>query len=326
MADAGAPRDSRANLLYADEQAPLTWREAWRILVKSWPFVSRYRRLVAIKCVLVFVSLTFYLMTPWPLKIVIDNVIDGHPLTGIPGAILTPMVGASRIALLDRRFVISRADRDSDRNGPWRRAGARHQREQRRSRSGRHHRQRRQRRRQPVERPVRLSRVAHHDRSHAADEPIAAHRDLRAIFALAAGALRRSENRRRGLPRDVRQRVDRPGILSRRARANHVGLHVRDGDHRALDTIQQRAGDHRRRDSVSARGRNRQHTFRTRDPRSEPVDARERQQRDGRLRRTRRAGPAHQGVRTGVARDGGRRRRKLAVFPLDAPHARDLFS
>ena len=94
-----APRDSRANLLYADEQAPLTWREAWRLLVKSWPFVSRYRRLVAIKCALVFVSLTFFLMTPWPLKIVIDNVIDGHPLTGIPGAILTPMVGASRTAI-----------------------------------------------------------------------------------------------------------------------------------------------------------------------------------------------------------------------------------
>src|ERR1700688_2067258 len=100
MPDAGAPRDSRANLLYAGEQAPLTWHEAWRVLVKSWPFVSRYRRLVAIKCVLVFVSLTFYLMTPWPLKIVIDNVIDGHPLTGIPSAILIPMLGASRSGLL----------------------------------------------------------------------------------------------------------------------------------------------------------------------------------------------------------------------------------
>ncbi len=39
-------------------------------------------------------------MTPWPLKIVIDNVIDGHPLTGIPGAILTPIVGTSRSSLL----------------------------------------------------------------------------------------------------------------------------------------------------------------------------------------------------------------------------------
>jgi len=100
MADNGVPRDSRENLLYASEQAPLTWREAWRILVKSWPFVSRYRRLVAIKCVLVFVSLTFYLMTPWPLKIVIDNVIDGRPLTGVPSVILTPMVGDNRTALL----------------------------------------------------------------------------------------------------------------------------------------------------------------------------------------------------------------------------------
>ena len=99
MPDA-APRDSRANLLYAGEHAALTWREAWRILVKSWPFVSRYRRLVALKCALVFVSLTFFLMTPWPLKIVIDNVIDGHPLTGIPAAILTPLVGASRSGLL----------------------------------------------------------------------------------------------------------------------------------------------------------------------------------------------------------------------------------
>src|ERR1700719_570548 len=100
MPDGGASRDSRANLLYADEHAALTWREARDLLVKSWPYVSRYRRLVAIKCALVFVSLTFFLMTPWPLKIVIDNVIDGHPLTGIPGAILTPMAGDSRSALL----------------------------------------------------------------------------------------------------------------------------------------------------------------------------------------------------------------------------------
>src|SRR5579863_6042607 len=100
MPDVAAQPDSRANLLYATEQAELTWREAWRILVKSWPFVSRHRRLVAIKCALVFVSLTFFLMTPWPLKIVIDNVIDGRPLTGIPGAILIPIAGAGRTALL----------------------------------------------------------------------------------------------------------------------------------------------------------------------------------------------------------------------------------
>src|SRR5260370_19424529 len=92
--------DARANLLYSGEHAALGIRDAWRLLVKSWPFISRYRRLLALKCGLVLVSLTFVLMTPWPLKIVIDNVIDGHPLTGIPAAILTPIVGTDRAALL----------------------------------------------------------------------------------------------------------------------------------------------------------------------------------------------------------------------------------
>jgi ABC-type multidrug transport system fused ATPase/permease subunit len=92
--------DARDNLLYVDERAPLTTREAIRLLVKSWPFVARHRRLVALKCALTFVSLTFILMTPWPLKIIIDNVIDGHPLTGIPAAILLPLVGHDRAMLL----------------------------------------------------------------------------------------------------------------------------------------------------------------------------------------------------------------------------------
>ena len=34
------------------------------------------------------------------MKIIIDNVIDGHPLTGIPRRILLPLVGTDRIALL----------------------------------------------------------------------------------------------------------------------------------------------------------------------------------------------------------------------------------
>jgi ABC-type multidrug transport system fused ATPase/permease subunit len=92
--------DSRANLLYIDEQTPLTRREAWRLLVKSWPFISRHRRLVAIKCGLAAVSMVLFLMTPWPLKIVIDNVIDGHPLTGIPAAILIPIAGTNPASIL----------------------------------------------------------------------------------------------------------------------------------------------------------------------------------------------------------------------------------
>ena len=87
-------------MLYSSEETPLSIGEAWRLLVKSWPFIGQYRRLVAIKCGLVFASLMFILMTPWPLKIVIDNVIDGHPLTGIPAAILTPMVGTDRTSIL----------------------------------------------------------------------------------------------------------------------------------------------------------------------------------------------------------------------------------
>ena len=39
-------------------------------------------------------------LKPWPLKIVIDNVIDGHPLTGVPAAILTPLVGGDRPLML----------------------------------------------------------------------------------------------------------------------------------------------------------------------------------------------------------------------------------
>ena len=133
----------------------------------------------------------------------------------------------------------------ADRDGPRRGASARHQREQRRPRPGRHHRERRQRGWQPVERSVRLSRGAGHDRSHAADEPVAAHRRVRAVLRSPLALYRGPENRRRRFPRDVRQRVDRPGVLSRRAGANHVGGDVRDGDHRALDTVPQRAGHHR---------------------------------------------------------------------------------
>ena len=326
MPDDGAPRDSRANLLYADEQAPLTWREAWRVLVKSWPFVSRYRRLVAIKCVLVFVSLTFYLMTPWPLKIVIDNVIDGHPLTGIPGAILTPMVGASRTALLVAVtlflvltvILIGMVHGDAESLGTNVNSGGLDQ-------AGitandandggslwnglfgylESH--------VTIDLTQRMNqslRTAIYERF--LRSPLALYADQKigdAVFRVMYDSASIGP-------------VFYRGVL---APIMSVFMFVMAID-RALDTIQQRAGDHRRRDSVSAGGRNRQHAFRTRDPRSEPVDARKRQRRDGRLRRTRRAGPAHQGVRTGVARDRRRRRRKLAVVPLDAPNARDLFS
>ncbi|HEY6419086.1 MAG TPA: ABC transporter ATP-binding protein [Candidatus Binataceae bacterium] len=95
-----APTDSRVNLLYDDERATLRPREALGLIIWSWPFIAAHRRLVASKCALAFVSLTFFLMTPWPVKIVIDNVIDGRPLTGVSAWLLRPLVGDDRALLL----------------------------------------------------------------------------------------------------------------------------------------------------------------------------------------------------------------------------------
>ena len=96
----GAPVDARANLLYADEQRPLTPREVWRLFVRSWRFIHEHRRLVWAKALLATVSLTFFLATPWPLKIVIDNVLDKRPLTGIPRALIQPLAGSDPAQIL----------------------------------------------------------------------------------------------------------------------------------------------------------------------------------------------------------------------------------
>jgi ABC-type multidrug transport system fused ATPase/permease subunit len=92
--------NARTNRLYTREEHHLTAGEAWRILVKSWPFISEQRRLVWLKCAVIIGSLLFYLAGPWPMKIIVDNVIDRRPLIGIPADILIPIVGASRSALL----------------------------------------------------------------------------------------------------------------------------------------------------------------------------------------------------------------------------------
>jgi ATP-binding cassette, subfamily B, bacterial len=93
-------KTSRESRLYSAEAERLSTREAWDTLRKSWPFISKERRLVLLKCGLIIFSLAFYLTSPWPMKIVIDNVIDRHPLTGIPATLLLPLVGTNRGALL----------------------------------------------------------------------------------------------------------------------------------------------------------------------------------------------------------------------------------
>jgi ATP-binding cassette, subfamily B, bacterial len=96
---ASEPVDGRADL-YAGERTALTFDEALQVLTKGWRFFAAHRRLVIIKTVIAISSMLLLLATPWPMKIIIDNVIDGHPLTGVAAHILLPLVGTDRIALL----------------------------------------------------------------------------------------------------------------------------------------------------------------------------------------------------------------------------------
>jgi ATP-binding cassette, subfamily B, bacterial len=95
-----APGDSRADYLYLEEQHSLSPREALRLLAKSWRFIRPHRRLVAVKFLLALAALPIFLFIPWPLKIIIDNVINGRPLQGVPRRLLFPLVGDDRLLLL----------------------------------------------------------------------------------------------------------------------------------------------------------------------------------------------------------------------------------
>lgn len=97
---ASEKRDARASDLYATERDSLGFSDALRLLRKGWPFFAAHRRLVILKAAIAISSMLLFLITPWPMKIIIDNVIDAHPLSGIPARILLPIVGADRIALL----------------------------------------------------------------------------------------------------------------------------------------------------------------------------------------------------------------------------------
>jgi ABC-type multidrug transport system fused ATPase/permease subunit len=103
----GVAVDARANLLYSEEQRPLRPREVWHLLVWSWRFIHHFRRLIWFKALLAVGSLTFFLLTPWPLKIVIDNVLGSHPLTGIPRRLIVPLAGTepARILLVVTGFL-----------------------------------------------------------------------------------------------------------------------------------------------------------------------------------------------------------------------------
>lgn len=96
----GPSADVREGRLYQGEREDVSARDALDLFIRSWPFIARHRRLIALKFSLAVISTFFFLLTPWPLKIVIDNVIDGHPLTGLPRRILFPLVGDDRLLIL----------------------------------------------------------------------------------------------------------------------------------------------------------------------------------------------------------------------------------
>ncbi|HLI81596.1 MAG TPA: ABC transporter ATP-binding protein [Candidatus Binataceae bacterium] len=98
-------RDARTSDLYASERDSLSFPEALRLLRKGWPFFAAHRRLVILKAAIAISSMLLFLITPWPMKIIIDNIIDAHPLSGIPARILLPIVGTDRFALLTAIFV-----------------------------------------------------------------------------------------------------------------------------------------------------------------------------------------------------------------------------
>ena len=93
-------RDSRAQDIYGAERDSLSFRQSLRLLIKGWGFFAHHRRLVVLKSAIAISSMLLFLITPWPMKIIIDNVIDGHPLEGMPRRILLPLVGTDRVALL----------------------------------------------------------------------------------------------------------------------------------------------------------------------------------------------------------------------------------
>ena len=63
-------------------------------------FLRNYRgRAIAITT-LATVEILFGVLAPWPLKIIVDNVLSGHPLPGPLEIFVQSLIGSSAIALL----------------------------------------------------------------------------------------------------------------------------------------------------------------------------------------------------------------------------------
>jgi len=68
----------------------------------SWlgSYTKPYRRRLALLAVVSVVEVAFGALTPWPMKVVVDNVLVGHPLPAWARAIVVPLGGGSAVGLL----------------------------------------------------------------------------------------------------------------------------------------------------------------------------------------------------------------------------------
>ena len=86
------PRDGRAA---RGSAYPVMSLAAW-----TWSCVRPYRGRVAILTTIAVTNVALGVLAPWPLKLVVDNVLEGRPLPGALGRIGVALAGDSRAALL----------------------------------------------------------------------------------------------------------------------------------------------------------------------------------------------------------------------------------
>ena len=63
-----------------EESEVLSTRETLRTMGRAIRYMGPFRRRFAVKLGLLLLSLIPMLMLPWPVKILIDNVIEGRPI------------------------------------------------------------------------------------------------------------------------------------------------------------------------------------------------------------------------------------------------------
>jgi ABC-type multidrug transport system fused ATPase/permease subunit len=71
----------------------------WRCLLRAVHYLRPYRALAILSGGLVVLSTLIGLLAPWPLQILVDNVLGTHPLTGVLAGVAAPIID-NRVSLL----------------------------------------------------------------------------------------------------------------------------------------------------------------------------------------------------------------------------------